>query len=120
MGSCIKSHVQRHLVVAAASGMQLLSGVTDSLYQGSLHKAVDVLLCFVYGKLSCLYVLPDACQSLYNGILLFYGENALFSKHNGMCNASFHVLGKEIFVKGNGCIKIKYFLFGGFGKTSAP
>ena len=42
--SCIKFHIKSHLVIPAPSGMQLLARLANPVDQGSLHKAVNVLV----------------------------------------------------------------------------
>ena len=52
----IKLHIQRHLVVAASSGMQLFSRLSDPVDQRRLHKTVDIFILIRNLKFSALNV----------------------------------------------------------------
>ena len=62
--SCIKSHIQRHLVIPASSGMQFLSCISNPVNEVCLHKAVNVLIFIGNLKFSGLYISKNTFQSL--------------------------------------------------------
>ena len=57
--SGVETHIERHLVVAAAPGMQLLSGVSQTVDQIRLHKAVNILIFIRYNKTSGFHIRKD-------------------------------------------------------------
>ena len=46
----IEPQIQRHLVVTASPGMQLLPDVAQELYQASLHRRMHILVGVLKGK----------------------------------------------------------------------
>ena len=58
--SGIKTHVKGYLVVSAAAGVQLLSRISDALYQICLHKAVNILILLCNRKPARLHILQNA------------------------------------------------------------
>ena len=61
--SCIKSHIQRHLVIPASSGVQLLSCISNPVNEVCLHKAVDILILICDLQFSGFHIRKDAFQS---------------------------------------------------------
>ena len=102
----IKFHIEGYLVIAASSGVQLLSGVSDAVNQVCLHEAVDILIFAGDFQFSALYVGKNAFQSFQNLISFVFCQNALFCQHLYMCHAAFDVLFIEFLIKADGCIKI--------------
>ena len=92
LSSYIKLHVKSHLIISASSGVHFLAGVSDSVDQRCLHKAVHIFILCGYVKSTCLHLFPDLCQSFYNRILFLAGQNPLLFKHDHMGNAAFDIL----------------------------
>ena len=61
--SCIKSHIQRHLVIPASSGVQFLSCISNPVNEVCLHKAVDILILICDLQFSGFHISKDAFQS---------------------------------------------------------
>ena len=59
----IKFHIEGYLVIAASSGVQLLSGVSDAVDQVCLHEAVDILILICDLQFSGFHISKDAFQS---------------------------------------------------------
>ena len=61
--SGIKAHIQCHLIVSAASGMQFLARITDTVDQICLHKTMNILVFGCDGKFAVCHIFFDAFQS---------------------------------------------------------
>ena len=116
----IKLHIKSYLVITASSCVKLLSCISDTIDQGCLHKAVDILIFRCDLKLACLHICQDSVQSLCDLILFFFCQNPLFRKHGYMCLASADILSVKFPVKGNRCVKIINQLVRFFCKTASP
>ena len=62
----VKLHIQRDLIIAAAAGMQLLSGVPDPADQMRLHKAVNILIFIRKCKFPALDIPENGAESADN------------------------------------------------------
>ena len=97
--SGVETHIERHLVIAAAPGMQLLSGVSQTVDQIRLHKAVDILIFFCDLELSIFHILADTFQSVQNLLLLIVCQDPLLCKHHNMRLAALDILLIKSFIK---------------------
>ena len=52
----IQTHVQRYLIISASSGMQFLSGISQTVNEICLHKTVNIFIFRSDGKLSALHI----------------------------------------------------------------
>ena len=52
----IQTHVQCHLIISASSGMQFLSGISQTVNKVCFHKTVNILIFRSDGKLSALHI----------------------------------------------------------------
>ena len=64
----IKLHIQRHLIVTAAPGMQFLAGVPDHIRQIGFHKAVNIFIFIGDHKTAVFQFFPDSGQAFYDRI----------------------------------------------------
>ena len=97
--SCIKLHIQCNLIITASSGVQLLSGVSQTVDQIRLHKAVDILIFFCDLELSIFHILADTFQSVQNLLLLIVCQDPLLCKHHNMRLAALDILLIKSFIK---------------------
>ncbi len=116
----IKLHVKSHLVVPASPCVELFACLPDSLCKNCLHKTVNILIFIGNDKTSLLHILSDAGKPLYNRVLFLTGKDSLLLQHHHMGNASLYILFKELFIKGNGCVKTVHQLIRFLCKSSAP
>ncbi len=65
----------QHLVVAAATGVDLLSGLPQTFYQRVLDGRVPVFILRTNGKLIPAYLAQDLAQSLFELLQLVRGED---------------------------------------------
>ena len=96
--------VQRHLVVAAAGGVQLLARRADALGQRGLHEGVDVLAFHVDGKRPAVDVGEDALQPIddLRGVLRL--DDALPAQHLCVGYGAGDVLPVHAVVKADGVV----------------
>ena len=102
----IKTHVDRHLIVAASRRVQPLSRVADTLCKLKFHKAVNILGRRVDFKTPLLYFRKDFFERDDNFIHVLGRNNALLAKHCRMGDRALDVLFIHRSVKGNRRIEI--------------
>ena len=73
----VQPQIQRHLVVSASGGVELLPQGSQPLRQDLLHKHMDILAAFVKGKGPALNVRQHLSQAADEGLGLLLGENPL-------------------------------------------
>ncbi len=117
---CIKPHIKSHLIVPAAPGMKLFPCITDSFGKHRLHKAVDILIAFIYHKLSALHILLYGGKPLRNLLRFLFGQDSLLSQHLYMGHTALDILPQKPLIKADRGIKrIDQFICL-FCKPSAP
>ena len=116
----VQADVQRHLVVAAAPGVQALARVPDAGGQLALDEGVDVLRLRVDDECPRAQVGGDARQSIPDGLPVGGGEDPLLRQHGGVGHAARDILLRHSAVKGNGGIEVVGFLIDFLLKPSGP
>ena len=79
-----QAHVDSHLVVSAAAGMESLPGLSDPLGKLCLDEGMNVFVPAPNFKLPGPDVLPDGKEAFVNGLPVLLGNNALFGEHLSM------------------------------------
>ena len=79
-----KPEIGRHLVVAAAPGMQALAGLADAFGQARLDVEVDVLQARVEDKFPGLDLLANLLQPGADGGLVLWPDDPHMSQHGGV------------------------------------
>ena len=102
----IHADIQRHLIVAAAGGVQLFAHIPQPLGQHLLHKHVNILAGHVHSQLAALQIIQNALQAVYQPAGLLVGDNALGGQHGRVSHAAQDVLPVHAAVKMNGRVKI--------------
>ena len=115
-----QAQVHRHLVVAAAAGVQPLARLADALCQLGLHKGVDVLGGGVDGKGPALQVRQDALKALLDGRAVRLGNDALPGEHGRVGHAAGDVLGGHAPVEPDGGIEVVHTAVHRFAEPSLP
>ena len=88
-------HVQQHLVVAAAGGVQLAADRADLFGQPALDGHVDVLVRGQKGKVSAGELALDGLQALENLFAFGAGDDLLFDQHPAVGAAAPHVVRRQ-------------------------
>ena len=101
-----KPEVKRHLVVAAARGVQLLSHIPDALCELGLHKHVDILCGGVDGKRAACNVIQNGAEPGGDCIPLRIRENARFCKHRHMRERPGDILPEHARIEGDGRVEV--------------
>ena len=101
-----QAHIQGHLVVAAAGGVQALAGVADAGGELPLHKGVDVLGVGVDGEGAGVQVRPDGFEARDDLLALAFVDDAALPQHGGVGDAAFDVLVVHPAVDGDAGVKI--------------
>jgi hypothetical protein len=94
-----EAHIRRHLVVAAARGVQALAGLPDALGQARLHVHVDVLERLVEIEGPGLDLTLDRLQPLPDRRLLVGGKDPHMAQHGGVGEAAVYVLAPHLAVE---------------------
>ena len=79
-----QAHIQGHLVVAAAGGVQALAGVADAGGELPLHKGVDVLGVGVDHQSAGIQIGQNALQALYDFLAFAFLDDAARPQHGGV------------------------------------
>ena len=104
----IKLHVKSNLVIAAASGMQLLADIADTLNQIGFDKAVNILVLQIRLQCATLHIRKDGIQSFQDQVSLSIRQDALLCQHSHMSNASANVLTEQTGIEAQGFIEAVY------------
>ncbi|MPM44968.1 hypothetical protein SDC9_91653 [bioreactor metagenome] len=116
----VQPEVHRHLVVAAAAGMQPLPGVPDAPGEKRLHIHVDVLVFQRELNFAGLDVGKNGFQALDDLLSLARLDDPLFAQHGSVGNGTGDVLFVKAGVKGDGGVKVVHQCVGFLLKTSCP
>ena len=91
--SGVELHIQSHLIVAAAAGVQLFACITDPVDEMCLHKAVNILIgIFINGQLPGQGIIQNPAKTGNDLISLRLCENLLFCEHCHMCDTALDIL----------------------------
>ena len=97
----VEPDVGRHLVVAAAAGMQALAGVTDFGGQCGLDVEVDVFLVERPGELAGANLGQQLGHATADRLEIVLGQDADVVQHGGVCQRTLNIeLGQPI-IEGN-------------------
>ena len=116
----IEADVQRHLVVAAAPGVEPFARVADAGGQLPFNKGMDVLRILVDGQRAGSEIGGDARQPVLDRLPVLGGKDPLFGQHGGVRHAARDVLLRHAGIKRDGGIKIVGFLIEFLLEPSGP
>ena len=114
------AEVGRHLVVAAARGVQPPSDRTDDFGQAGLHGHVDVFQVPILGDPVALVLRGDLLQSSIDGARIFGRDDTLPRQHGDMRPAAFDILAPQDLVERNGGVDFAHDRARSFGEPAAP
>ena len=98
----IQADVQCHLVVAAAAGVQPLTGITHAGSQGLLYKGVYILGVGVNFQCAAVQILQNRVQPLVNIVHILLGDNPLTAQHGRVYQAALDILPNHPRIKADG------------------
>ena len=116
----IQPEIHRHLVVAAAAGVQPLAGVPDALGEHGLDVHVDVLVLQGELHLSGVDVRQDDLQTLDDLFRLVLLNDALLAQHGGVGDGAGDILFVHPGVEGDGRVEVVDQCVGLFLEPSSP
>ena len=102
----VELHVERHLIVAAARGMQALAVVADALGQLALDEGVNILRLHIKGQRAALDVGEDALQALDDLLGALLRDDAASAEHGRMGDAALDILAVHTAVKADGAVEV--------------
>ena len=102
----MQPNVQRHLIVAAAGGVQAFARVPHPAGKLLLHKGVDILRVGINGQLARFQLGKHPLQSARDRVPVGLRQNTAAAQHIGMGKAARNVLPEHALIKGNGGIEI--------------
>ena len=95
----IHLHIQCHLVIPAAPGVEHLTHIPDPLDQIRLHKTVYIFIFICNLKSAALHIAENTFQTCNNFFLLFLKQDSLLTKHHHMGDTSLNILFVKPFVE---------------------
>ena len=116
----VQADVQRDLIVAAAGGVQALSGIAEARGELALDECVDILRIRIDGKLSAVDIASDLLQSGADPVGLILRQDPACAEHRRVGDAALDILPVHPAVKGNRRIKVVCFLVDFFLEASCP
>ena len=81
--------------------MKFFPGITQTVDQICLHKAVDILIFICNFQFTGFYIFADLIECPYNILHLVFCQDSLLSKHAYMRDASLDILFVKFLVKRN-------------------
>ena len=119
-GTQVQADVQRDLIVAAAPGVQALTGVTDAGGQRLLDEGVDVLGVGVDFQCAAVQIVQNRVQTLVNIVHILPGDDALSAQHGRVDKAALNILLDHPRVEADGGVKIVYAAVNGLAGPALP
>ena len=115
-----QADIQRHLIVAAAAGVQALARVADAGGEGLLHKGVHILGVGVDLQCAGSQVVGDGSQTVEDILAVLFGDDALLGQHGGVDAAAAHILRDHALVKADGGVEVVDAAVHRLGKPTLP
>ena len=102
----VKPEVDRHLVVAAARGVQLLADIAHPLCELRLHEHVDIFRNGVDGESTACDIIQNGAKPGCDHIPLRVGQDARMRKHRHMRERPGDILPEHARIEGDGRVEI--------------
>ena len=102
----VELHVERHLIVTAARGMQALAVVADALRQLALDEGMDILRLHIKGQCAAFDIGEDVFQTLDDLLGALLRDDAASAEHGRMGDAALDILAVHTAVKADGAVEV--------------
>ncbi len=102
----VEAQVQRHLVVAAASGVQPLARIPHPGGEGLFHEGMHILGGGVDFQRAAVQILQNALQAFVDILHILSGNDALAAQHGGMDHTALDILLDHPCVKPDGGVEV--------------
>ena len=119
-GAQVKPDVERDLIVAAAAGVQPLTGIANAGGQRLLHKGVYILGIGVDLQRAAVQIVQNRVQTFVNIVHILLGDDALSAQHGRVDEAALNILLDHPRVKADGGVKIVYAAVNGLAGPALP
>ena len=116
----VQPDVQRHLVIAAAAGVQPLAGIAHAGSQRLFHKGVHILGVGVNFQRTAVQIVQNRVQAFVNIVHILLGNNALTPQHGRVDKAALYILLNHPRIKADGGIEIVYAAVNGLAGPALP
>ena len=101
-----QADIQRHLIVAAAAGVQALACIADAGGQGLLHEGMHILGVGVDLQRTACQIVGNGGQPAEDVLAVLFGDDALLGQHGGVDPAAAHILRDHPLVKADGGVEV--------------
>ena len=116
----VQPDIQRHLIVAAAPGVQPFAGIPHAGGQRLFDKGVDILGGGVNFQRTAVQILQNRLQAFVDIVNILRGDDALLAQHSGMHHTAADVLLDHTGVKPDGRVEVVDPAVHGFGRPTLP
>jgi len=119
-GTQVQPDIQRHLVVAAAAGVQPLTRIADAGGQRLLDESMHILGVGVDLQCAAVQILQNRVQTFVNIVHILLGDDTLSAQHGRVDKAALNILLDHPRVKADGRVKIVYAAVNGLAGSALP
>ncbi len=116
----VQTQIRGHLIVTRASGVQLLSHLTDTIDKTCFYVHVHIFELCAPRELPGLYLGPDCFKPLNNGTTFFKREHIHMSQHLCMRDRTGNVIRIEPTIEIDGGTERLHCTVRGLGEAPAP
>ncbi|MNI44782.1 hypothetical protein D3C73_991750 [compost metagenome] len=116
----IQMHIRRHLVVAAAAGVQLTADRTDFFDQVFFNIHMNIFIGNGEFDCACAHLIQHLVQPGFDGLNILLRQDAAFAQHGDMGQTALYIFFRQCLIKSDGCCILLHQLVRSFGKPSAP
>ena len=116
----VKTHIQRHLIVAAACRVQFFAHITQSGGQLLLHEHMNVLAGEINGQRARFQIVQNRLQTGDQRVGLGGGDDMPGTQHGGVRHTAGNILLIQTPVKPNGGVKVVCHLIHMAGSPPGP
>ena len=102
----VEAQIQRHLVVAAAAGVQPLARIPHPGGEGLFYEGVDILGGGVDLQRAAVQIIQDAVQAPVDVLYVLFRDDALPSQHGGVDQAALDILLDHPRVEADGGVEV--------------
>ena len=115
-----QADIQRHLIVAAAAGVQALACIADAGGQGLLHEGMHILGVGVDLQRTACQIVGNGGQPAEDILAVLFGDDALLGQHSGVDPAAAHILRDHALIEPDGGVEVVDAAVHRLGKPTLP